>query len=1104
MASVVRPKTGPGQSAIFNAKTRQWTVVSRQSDIRTRPAPRGFSRQFDRRTGKFRLVKSAKAVAAEIAAAAEKKALEQKVRENIKNLQGLSAADRATLDKIAISRGLKSSDQLLASESNLRSALRGPEGKTVQSIIGVNLANRIVTEFKRLDIERTLLENRTKELNKEAEGLKTPAQLRAFIKKQEIHDNAVKNFNAKAEAAQKSAAFAEKRINFVTSVIEKPSPKGKIIIPEPSEIIPQFGGAAIIAKETGARVFPKSVYEGTPIGRLTEISKVKAEISALKATPPFFGLELISPKEKIVLAEQKLGTLQAKSIGFGFRLPAKRAASEKAAKFQEELTGVGYYKKAPEGVVDFDVKDVSGIFVSKLKPPTAFEKFETGVKIQKSAIIRAEAARKEYEKRFGPEATGFEAFQLSAEKAVVPAIAISGLSLGLGAPLIAAPIIFGEIITGAVGGKVAQATVAKSVPKEKAFGEIVFGGPGAKELGLTFKGEPIKIRVTREQALLGAELGGFFATTGAVGLLGQIKAAALVKQPITPDVKFKEFQSKIEPRGAGVKAFKLEAAGKVTLKGQKQIFGKAIVQREGVFATVPGTTGGIEQPFIISSKETARIAKLLAGPKQSLLKAKEILVGGRVKFLGLGAKKPVFTTFESTTGILPGKQITKQLATGPGFEATLVAQKSSFATLTASGREFAGALKVLGIKTVKTVKGLKFDVITTKILGFAQTTPDIFAGKDKLFSFGKFLSIETAKKTPSFIPKVFKEIPKAPLFLGKAQTLTAGKTASKILGKTAIQTKAILSGTIAAKAVSKVAPAKLDISLAIPGSAVALGAGRTARERLLQTRAKKVEIDLVAPTVLAIGAVPQLSLREQKLLLPKTATTAIQLTVGAEQEIVLAPAQASLIGAKAVQKEQQLITPPIVITGPELITGQKQVLGVSFKTFFDVTPVQKQKQFLLTRAVTERIIPTTKTITKPPPPVSLPPLPSVKFISSEKGLEESFKVFAIKAGKPIQISKKPLPKSKALALGAKEILGTPRATFIIKGTGFKIPKAAKDPFFQTVKSQFRKKAPGVFVEKTEFRIDTPGELAGITFKGLETLTQFPGLRKKKKRKKKRR
>lgn len=127
---------------------------------------------------------------------------------------------------------------------------------------------------------------------------------------------------------------------------------------------------------------------------------------------------------------------------------------------------------------------------------------------------------------------------------------------------------------------------------------------------------------------------------------------------------------------------------------------------------------------------------------------------------------------------------------------------------------------------------------------------------------------------------------------------------------------------------------------------------------------------------------------------------------------------------------------------------------------------------------------------------SFAPPPSIIRPSKGRGVSiPVFHVFTRRAGKWRLISPKPLPKREAFSFGARRVLETPRASFKIVRAGVAIvPSRDLMPgIFESRRRMFRKPkkksvlGADVFVEKTKFRIDEPGELHGITFKGLAAI-----------------
>jgi len=125
----------------------------------------------------------------------------------------------------------------------------------------------------------------------------------------------------------------------------------------------------------------------------------------------------------------------------------------------------------------------------------------------------------------------------------------------------------------------------------------------------------------------------------------------------------------------------------------------------------------------------------------------------------------------------------------------------------------------------------------------------------------------------------------------------------------------------------------------------------------------------------------------------------------------------------------------------------------------------------------------------PPPEEDITYIPKVKkfFIPQSIRMEDkpkdTFKVLVREKGKDLRVNKKGLPRNKALNFGGDIVVNTPSASYkIIKIKGKQ--KVKDDPFFK-YHFMFRKskKDPKRLVEKKQFRIDTSGEIQGISVKG---------------------
>mgnify|MGYP003146005024 CR=1 FL=1 len=127
----------------------------------------------------------------------------------------------------------------------------------------------------------------------------------------------------------------------------------------------------------------------------------------------------------------------------------------------------------------------------------------------------------------------------------------------------------------------------------------------------------------------------------------------------------------------------------------------------------------------------------------------------------------------------------------------------------------------------------------------------------------------------------------------------------------------------------------------------------------------------------------------------------------------------------------------------------------------------------------------------PPPPPKRPPtrFPSFDFSDTIAPAGQAFDVFAREKGRLVKVNKKPLLETQANNRGADIVDNSSAASFILKKTKKKAEAFFDDPFFFKA-DKFRRPAkksklpPKTFVEKKTFRIDSPGELKGITAKGL--------------------
>lgn len=189
----------------------------------------------------------------------------------------------------------------------------------------------------------------------------------------------------------------------------------------------------------------------------------------------------------------------------------------------------------------------------------------------------------------------------------------------------------------------------------------------------------------------------------------------------------------------------------------------------------------------------------------------------------------------------------------------------------------------------------------------------------------------------------------------------------------------------------------------------------------------------------------------------------------------------------------------------KLSTGS--LLGTSNSTAFDTSVkegdkiIQKTGEKLdpritnrITDKFTDRFI--DKFVVEPipiPPDIPIPKIDEnlfgMKLLLKEKGknqkedsANQAFDAFAKQKGKFIKLNKKPLSKEGALALAAQVVDNTSSASGKISKTSG-IPSGFEGGFFNAMKFKLSKSGNS-FTEKRSFRIDTPGEVEGITVRGL--------------------
>jgi len=128
---------------------------------------------------------------------------------------------------------------------------------------------------------------------------------------------------------------------------------------------------------------------------------------------------------------------------------------------------------------------------------------------------------------------------------------------------------------------------------------------------------------------------------------------------------------------------------------------------------------------------------------------------------------------------------------------------------------------------------------------------------------------------------------------------------------------------------------------------------------------------------------------------------------------------------------------------------------------------------------------------KPPRPIPTFKTNQPKFLipkgsAKKEKKKKGFNVEVKKRGKYYQENTKPLSLRKAMALGKKEVDNTASASFRIRPNdkSTKFITKARTMMGKEIRPSKNKRTPNVFVEKRKYRIDSAGEKAEITRKGL--------------------
>jgi len=194
--------------------------------------------------------------------------------------------------------------------------------------------------------------------------------------------------------------------------------------------------------------------------------------------------------------------------------------------------------------------------------------------------------------------------------------------------------------------------------------------------------------------------------------------------------------------------------------------------------------------------------------------------------------------------------------------------------------------------------------------------------------------------------------------------------------------------------------------------------------------------------------------------------------------------QSNKLQFKQIQRVQQI---PQIRQTPYLIP--RVVQRVAQRQEQRVLQLQLQKQLQIQRQMERRTSQRPRTTPRPKPePPGEPPPPRFDF-DFDLGKKKKVKGFGVafkRRGKFKEITSRPLSFEAAMSLGARKVGATASATFkVFPKQEYVEPSQLKDDtYFRRVANRFypkETKQGQVYIQRSRFRISSPGELREITF-----------------------
>ena len=228
----------------------------------------------------------------------------------------------------------------------------------------------------------------------------------------------------------------------------------------------------------------------------------------------------------------------------------------------------------------------------------------------------------------------------------------------------------------------------------------------------------------------------------------------------------------------------------------------------------------------------------------------------------------------------------------------------------------------------------------------------------------------------------------------------------------------------------------------------------------------------------------------KQIIQPQEVVSQIPITSISPKSDVIYQTKLITLSAQGLVKET--ITKPAQIVKTSSATLQSQKLGIAQAT--KVAQAQAQKTPQLTKQVTAQVpiaVPPPASIVNlsiptPPPPEETPKP------KKPKGKVKGYHGYAKEKGKWVKVTPSPLPKLSALGKAADVAENTPARSIKIEETKEQVVEdntwaptwnKLEDQFRKPIRKGQKKVDSPIYIEKSKYNINTPGEIKGITVKG---------------------